>query len=75
MTARAEPVAKKPSKVGGEGASGKTTVKMDSELHRKARTVASYRGKELTDYLDELVRPMIEKAYAEMAREIQRGAD
>jgi hypothetical protein len=72
MTTRAYPVAKKTSGAGGETAPSKTTVKMDSELHRKARTVASYHGKELVDFLDELLRPAIEKAYAEMARQIQR---
>lgn len=57
----------------GDSNAGKTTVKMKVDLHRKARTVASYNGLELADYIDQVLRPIIDKAFAEMAREIQDG--
>jgi hypothetical protein len=49
----------------------KVTIKIKADLHRKARTVASHRDVELIDYIDELLRPLVEKHYADMAREIQ----
>lgn len=38
----------------------KTTTKIDRELLRKARTIASYRDVDLADYLDDVLRNKIE---------------
>lgn len=66
------PVAAKPKPDAGDG---KTTVKLRVDLHRKARTVASFLDLELTDYLDGVLRPIVDKAFADMARKIHGGKD
>jgi len=63
-------VTKKP-RPSAEGPRSRTTVKIDVDLHRKARTVASYNGLELVDYLDQIIRPVVEKAFREMGQQIR----
>lgn len=43
-------------------------VKMDRELHRKAKMIALSKGMELYEYLDSLHRPTIEKEFKQLFR-------
>ena len=70
QTAR-EPMSRK--RKDGEGRPQKTTTKLDAEVLRKARTVALYRDKELFDYLDAIVRPVVERDYHKMIEEEAKG--
>lgn len=49
----------------------RVTVKISAEWHRKARTVASYRGIDLADYLDGLISGPVEKDFKALGKEIQ----
>jgi hypothetical protein len=60
---RAEPESGKP----------KTTTKVYMELLRRARIVAIHREIDLFDYLDGILRPVIDRDYDKMIRE--EGAD
>lgn len=53
-----------------EQAAGLTNVKVRTDVHRKLRTVASYRGVDLADLVDELLRPIAERLEREMGQEI-----
>lgn len=79
MVTRVRKVAKKSSdEKGGEGdkPARKTTVKLSADLHRRARTVASDLGLELSEYLDRVLRPIVDKAYKELGHRISKeGAD
>lgn len=46
-------------------ASDRITVKLDRELMRKANVVAEFKGLDKQDYLEELLRPLIEADYKE----------
>ncbi len=46
------------------------TVKLPPALHRKARVVASFYGKKLSDYLNEILTPLVNRAYEEVGRRI-----
>jgi len=46
----------------------KTTTKVDVDLLRKARLVAIYRNVDLFDYLEGLLRPLVDVDYARMFR-------
>src|SRR4051794_26689375 len=64
MTNRASaPMAKKRPGKDPVSPDEKTTVKMRSELVRRARTVAAYRDIDLFEYLDQLVGPMVDRDY------------
>lgn len=56
-------------------ATGKTTVKLPVDLHRRARMVASDRGIDLSDYLEALLRPAIDKDYKQMVRRMAGEED
>jgi len=46
----------------------KTTTKVDAELLRKARHVALYKDVDLYDYIEGLLRPLIEEDYTRMIK-------
>lgn len=54
----------RPKKPSGEG----TPVRIDSGLVSKARYLASQADKPLSDYLSELLRPAIEKAFKQAGK-------
>jgi hypothetical protein len=62
-TMRPRPVSKK--RPAGEP----ITVKLNRELMRKAEAVASFRGVSRQDYLEALMRPLIEADYRAFLRE------
>lgn len=67
-----------PKKTPGEDtpkATPKTTVKLAADLHRKARTVASDLGLDLADYLDQVLRPIVEKAHKALGDRISREGE
>lgn len=66
-------MAKKTKPQSDQPAPGKVSVKLAADLHRKARTVASYHGLELVDFLDQQLRPIVERLFAQMGKEIQQG--
>lgn len=68
-TMRQTPMAKKqgrPKKPGGEG----TQVRIDSQVARKAKFVASEKGVSLADYLTGLLRPQVDKEYLRCVKAI-----
>jgi hypothetical protein len=72
------PMAKKGSEAGGSDKSQggeKTTVKLDAALHRRAKAVAAYQGRDLAEYLDTVIRPKVDKDFAKMAKDADRGDD
>jgi hypothetical protein len=73
ITATREPMSKKhsPGEKAEAGQPGKrvTTTKVDSELMRKAKVVAAYRDVDLFEYLDGLLRSLIERDYSRIVRE------
>ena len=76
MTTGTTVVPKKPQASGGSSdGSAKTTVKLKADLHRKARTVASDLGIELWEYLDQVLRPIVEKAHKALGDRISKGTD
>lgn len=54
---------------------GKVTVRLAADLHRRARTVASFHGLELVDFLDQVLRPIVDRMFAEMGKAIQSEGD
>lgn len=48
-------------------------VKVDRTLADKARLVASRRGLTLAEYLSELIRTPVEKDFAKVIREMEKG--
>lgn len=46
----------------------KTTTKVSRDLLTRAKAVANHRGLDLFDYLDRLLRPLVEKDYREYIR-------
>jgi hypothetical protein len=68
-TTKAKSMAKRrgrPEKPGGEG----TVVRMASDLVAKAKYLAAQRGIPLSDYLSELLRPVIEREFRKAGREL-----
>jgi hypothetical protein len=60
----------KEGEAGGERpAKTTTTTKLPSELLRRAKTVAAYRGIDLYDYLVEALSPTVNKDYGGIVRE------
>lgn len=55
---------------GDKPAVGKTTVKLAADLHRRARVVASDAGLDLSEYLDQILRPIIDQAYRDLGERI-----
>lgn len=45
-----------------------TTVKVDKDLLRRARTIASYRGLDLGEYVDAILRPVVDRDFAQIVR-------
>lgn len=61
-------------KKGGEGQEPKppknpTTTKVDAELLRQAKLIATYERIDLYDYLDSLIRDRITQRYRQIVRE------
>ena len=48
----------------------KTTTRIDIELLTQANMVALHRGMLLQDYLDKILRPVVEKDYKQMGEQI-----
>jgi hypothetical protein len=47
----------------GDRPAAKTTVKLSVDLHRKLRILAGDVGEDIGDYLDQVLRPVIERKY------------
>ena len=72
-TASDQTMAKKKPTTDGGGPSGeqpgkKTTMKVEPGLLRKARMVSLYKDVDLFDYIDGIIRPVVERDYAQMIR-------
>ena len=69
-----EPMAKKAEQPDRKDLAGekKTTTKVSDNLMRQARTVAVQRGIDLYDYIDSILRPVIEEDYSEIPERIQK---
>lgn len=65
QTAERRSVPKRPTKPDGgdQPRSDRITVKLDRELMRKASAVADWNETDKQDYLEELLRPLIEADY------------
>lgn len=50
-------------------------MKLAADLHRKARTVASDLGLDLADYLDQVLRPIIEQAHKALGDRIHKEGE
>lgn len=59
VATRENPMAKKTGMSSSEGK--KTTVKVWEDIAHKAKIVAAIRGVDLFDYLDSVLRPIIER--------------
>jgi hypothetical protein len=66
---RPRPVSKKRPAGEPSKPSDPITVKLNRELMRKAEAVASFRGVSRQDYLEALMRPLIEADYRAFLRE------
>lgn len=55
------------------GKAEKTTTKVDKQLIKMARQVAIERGMELFDYLEGIIRPVIERDHAKWVRQSDRN--
>jgi hypothetical protein len=71
VTAETRPVAKK--KPPESEPTRKTTTKVDEELIRKAKSIASIRGIDLYELIDGLLRPPIEEEYRRRVRDDKEG--
>lgn len=47
------------------------TIKIDTEVHRKLRTVAAWKGEDLAPYLTAIIEPILDRELLKMAREIE----
>jgi hypothetical protein len=56
----------RPEKPGGEGA----VVRIASDLLAKAKYLAAHRGIPTSDYLSELLRPVIEREFRKAGKEL-----
>lgn len=67
-----EPMARKKPAEGGQGRAedkpGKTTTKVAADLLRKAKMIATFRDQDLYDYLDGVLRAVVERDYEQMIR-------
>lgn len=50
-----------------------TTTKIDAELLRQAKTVAAFRGIDLFEYLDTIIRAQVGADYRQVVREPKEG--
>ncbi len=60
----------RPKKPGGEG----SQVRIDRDLAKMARAVATHNGVQIADYLSGLLRPTITKDYRKMLQELDTEA-
>lgn len=51
-----------------------TSIKFDRRLARRAKMIAGARGISTAEYLSEMTRPMIDRDYVEMMRELDGEA-
>jgi hypothetical protein len=65
--AKALRMARKKSPTGGPG----TVVRIESDLVAKGRYLAICKGMELSAYLSELLRPIIEREFKKAGRELR----
>lgn len=79
MTAGVVDVGRKKGDKSTEASTEKplTTVKMRTDIHRKLRTLASFHDEDLADYLDIVLRPVIERLWnrlhSQLGEETQGG--
>jgi hypothetical protein len=50
------------------------SIKFDKVLASRARTIAQGRGISMAEYLSEAIRPVIDRDYAKLMRELEGGA-
>ncbi len=58
----------RPRKPTGEG----SPVRIDRDLVTMARTLAGYRGAAISEYLSDLLRPVITKEYRTMVKDLEQ---
>jgi hypothetical protein len=58
----------RPRKPTGEG----SPVRIDRDLVTMARTLAGYRGAAMSEYLSDLLRPVITKEYRTMVKDLEK---
>lgn len=51
------------------------SVKIDADVYRLVRTVAAWKGVNVSEYLSEIVAPVVRKDMAKMQKEASREAD
>jgi hypothetical protein len=71
---KAKPMAKskgRPGKPGGEG----TVVRIASDLVSKARYLAAQKGVPVSDYLSDILRPVIDREFKKAGREFLEGGE
>lgn len=67
MSTLVEPMAKQPT--------GEVSVKLKAAVYRLVKTVASYRGEKVSDYLSSLVEPLVRREWEKIHREVAKEAD
>lgn len=50
-------------------------VKIDAEIARQAKTMCSYRGKTITDYLSAILRPIVARDFEKFREELGKKRD
>lgn len=53
----------------------KTTMKVEPGLLRKAKMVSTYREMEMFDYIDAILRPVVERDYDKMIQTEAKGEE
>lgn len=48
------------------------SAKLDGEIHNKAKMVAFHKKKELFDYINELLGPLVDRDYQQMLQDASR---
>jgi hypothetical protein len=61
----------RPRKPTGEG----SPVRIDRDLVTMARTLAGYRGMAISEYLSDLIRPVIAKEYRVMVKALEQEGE
>ena len=59
----------RPKKPGGKG----IPVRLDSIVVKKARYLATERGEDLSDYLSDLLRPIVQREFRKAGKDLMGG--
>lgn len=51
------------------------SVKIDAEVYRLVKTVASWKDMNVADYLSEIARPIAERDFARISKEIEKSKE